>query len=850
MEVINFGSRHHMATEGLTQAQVATLSVVADEMAENSAEMVRLGEAYHKLLEEMEKKHDTIRKKDEMIVELQKEEAEDITKFKERQSQAITDLATRVEEQASDLACKESELQLRELDIAALQQELGQLRMKTGDQVRRAQRAVEDGDTKLSNMEDELTVRNGQLFEKDSKIADLEADIDLLTDSLTTKRKEAEDYATLSERLSQDLAVLKSSTQAELLRQAAALEESTTRAREAILDSSRMKSENVQLMARINTTDLRNDDLTLDNNRLRDEIERLKKELDDSRKIESDLNIQIRKLELVNNQREATVAQLRQKLQERQRGIDTERMHVDHLADAVQIATERLKVANDLVEKIFIEGQQESNAMDDNDDDDNRSRSNSPSGSHIDPYSAVISPPHSQQNESANTIPTEDEDSIPAILPDEVDRVEVLADQLRALMEVHGWERREDETRHKQDFSDFERKHTLAKEDLERMIKELTKKYEDERDEKRHLAHILQLLRSEEESRAELERQAIGEWNVVLGGVSAMKQHYYAGKIDDCEYLESEARLDIEDLEDAEWGILMQEADEDFNDVIEAIRVRRLKNAKKITKKTAYMGLEVSDGITVKHYHKEKASDGRLLKDGKQIVSDIEGVKVFNVVPNGPAHTAGVLPEDIVTHFNDTKVTTLANFKAAAKQVKPGSKLTLTVSRDGEPIEIVIQTLMLDEGEFEQGVRRKVGHRITVLKEKKLERTRVREARRNELKQSQGVLNRVDIDVDSASDDEKPSTPLSFARKGHPELKHRNGSKSAVPENRAATHTLAGANAGPLTHKMFNQARGLSVASNYKLDEEPQQREPSSRRTASPVPKPRKAVQQPTLWKK
>ena len=844
-EVINFGSRHHMATECLTQAQIDTLTVVSEEMDENSAEIIRLGEAYHKLLTEMEVKHNTLRDKDHIIRELKKEEAEDITKFKERQSQAITDLASRVEEQASDLACKESELQLRELDIAALQQELGQLKMKTGDQVRRAQRAVEDSDTKISDLEDDVTLRNAQLFEKDSKIADLEADVDLLTDSLNIKRKDAEDYSTMAERLSQDLAVLKSSTQAELLRQAAALEESTTRAREAILDSSRMKSENVQLMARINSTDLRNEDLSLDNSRLKEELGRLKRELEDSRKIESDLNIQIRKLELVNNQREATATQLRQKLQERQRGIDSERIHVDHLADAVQIATERLKIANDLVEKVFIEGQQD---LADDNDDDMRSGSNSPSGSHIDPYAAIVSPVGSQQNESHNTIQT-DEELPAAILPDEVDRVEVLVDQLKALMEVHGWERREDETRHKQEFSDVERKHDSTKEDLERMIKELTRKYEDEANEKRRLAHVLQLLRSEEESRAELERQAIGEWNVVLGGVSAMKQHYYAGKIDDCEYLESEARLDIEDLEDAEWGILMQEADEDFDDIIEVIRRRRLKNAKKITKKTAYMGLEVSDGINVKHYHKEKASDGRLLKDGKQIVTDIEGVKVFNVVPNGPAHTAGVVAEDVVTHFNNQKVASLANFKAAAKLVKPGSALTLTISRDGEleTIEIVIQTLMLDECEFEQGVRRKVGHRITVLKEKKLERTRVREARRIELKQSQGVLQRVDLDPDTPTDGEKPSVTFA-SRKLQPDLK-RNPSRS-VSENRAATHTLAGANSGPLTHKMFNQARGISVAGHYKLDEgEDLQREPSSRRTGSPVPKPRKAAQ-PLLWKK
>eukprot|EP01064_Diplonema_japonicum_P033231 TRINITY_DN6500_c0_g1_i1.p1 TRINITY_DN6500_c0_g1~~TRINITY_DN6500_c0_g1_i1.p1 ORF type:complete len:873 (+),score=331.57 TRINITY_DN6500_c0_g1_i1:76-2694(+) len=846
--ILELGTRHHMSTEGLTTAQIDTLTTVSDEIGEHQVEMERLGDAYRKLLDELKEKNRLLKGKDDMIYDLQRDGESDNTRFKERQGRAIAELQALVDSQASDLTCKESELQLAELDKSALDHKVSVLTLKAEEQDESSNREREDLHAEISDLKRLVKARNTQLHERDADVAALESNLKQADDKLQRANQRADNAERHADRAVQDLKLHKATMKAEVLRQAAALENANSKARQAILQAQQERAENVQLVAKVNSLELVNDELAMERSRLDAEVRRLKSELDATRKIEGDLSIELRKLELVNNQKEAANANLKQKLQERQRGLDNERESVDQLADAVQRATDRLKRANNNIDNIFV------NQGDNDDDDlspghadsengghghrypedgehshrgteydetefggDNYSRSTS-TPVHTDVYGREIKSASPRTARGRSQSRPKEEPYEPAVLPDEVDRVEAIMDQLSALMEVHGWEKAEEDTKNQQARDKMMKEHRDKVNELEAIIDDLRRKWEEEKSraeeerlEKARIQKIMQFEKSEEVGRKDLMENEKGEWSVINSGAMAAKYHYIQERMEDAEYLESEARLDVEDLEDAEWNLMMQEADEDFNNVIEILRRRRIREFKAKTakvRKTAYMGIEVSDGITIRN-HKEKV--GKLVKDGKPVNTDIEGVKVFNVAQNGPADLAGISSDDVITQFNAVKVRTLSDFKKCARTVKPGDQVQFTVWRDNQAMPVIIQTVEVNEEDFEQGTRRKVGHRITVLKDAKQQRSRHREARRQELRQSQQHLPKIQMsDEESDDEDSPPSYPPS-----------KSGSPLGFMENSAATHTLAGANAGPMTDRMFGKARKNTASGFYNDLESP-----------------------------
>ena len=62
-------------------------------------------------------------------------------------------------------------------------------------------------------------------------------------------------------------------------------------------------------------------------------------------------------------------------------------------------------------------------------------------------------------------------------------------------------------------------------------------------------------------------------------------------------------------------------------------------------------------------------------------VTPTNGILVSDVVPNSPAANADIQPEDIITSFNDTKISTSNQLRALVGTVKKGSKLSLTLVR-------------------------------------------------------------------------------------------------------------------------------------------------------------------------
>jgi S1-C subfamily serine protease len=61
----------------------------------------------------------------------------------------------------------------------------------------------------------------------------------------------------------------------------------------------------------------------------------------------------------------------------------------------------------------------------------------------------------------------------------------------------------------------------------------------------------------------------------------------------------------------------------------------------------------------------------------------ISGALVQTVAPGSPADTAGLQPGDVITKINSTPITDQSDLLVALANLKPGQKITITVSRQG-----------------------------------------------------------------------------------------------------------------------------------------------------------------------
>ncbi len=79
-----------------------------------------------------------------------------------------------------------------------------------------------------------------------------------------------------------------------------------------------------------------------------------------------------------------------------------------------------------------------------------------------------------------------------------------------------------------------------------------------------------------------------------------------------------------------------------------------------------------------------------------------KGVAVVGVVPKGAAQVAGIQPfqrgaageittGDVVTSLGQKQVSNLDELLEALEQHRPGDTITLTVTRAGKPVEVVVR---------------------------------------------------------------------------------------------------------------------------------------------------------------
>lgn len=72
---------------------------------------------------------------------------------------------------------------------------------------------------------------------------------------------------------------------------------------------------------------------------------------------------------------------------------------------------------------------------------------------------------------------------------------------------------------------------------------------------------------------------------------------------------------------------------------------------------------------------------GNTIEDNK--LKGVEGVYIVNVKPGEAAYKAGIKPTDIIVKINDENVRTTQEMFEIVRQCEPGTKITVTILRDG-----------------------------------------------------------------------------------------------------------------------------------------------------------------------
>lgn len=79
-----------------------------------------------------------------------------------------------------------------------------------------------------------------------------------------------------------------------------------------------------------------------------------------------------------------------------------------------------------------------------------------------------------------------------------------------------------------------------------------------------------------------------------------------------------------------------------------------------------------------------------------------EGAIVSQVVKNSPASKAGIKQGDVIVKLNENAVSSVGGFRTSIALMTPGSKLKLSLIRDGKPMDIALETSELTRNSLEQ----------------------------------------------------------------------------------------------------------------------------------------------------
>lgn len=110
---------------------------------------------------------------------------------------------------------------------------------------------------------------------------------------------------------------------------------------------------------------------------------------------------------------------------------------------------------------------------------------------------------------------------------------------------------------------------------------------------------------------------------------------------------------------------------------------------------------------------------------------ETRGVLITDVVEDSPAKDAGIQVEDVIVAFNGRQIKAISDFQRRVAETMPGTKISLTIYRDGEKKEIALVLAEYPTDEIavadKETIKDMVGFSVTELTRELAERLRIRQ---------------------------------------------------------------------------------------------------------------------------
>lgn len=110
---------------------------------------------------------------------------------------------------------------------------------------------------------------------------------------------------------------------------------------------------------------------------------------------------------------------------------------------------------------------------------------------------------------------------------------------------------------------------------------------------------------------------------------------------------------------------------------------------------TKIMDKLIRDGRVIRGYIGITARELPQIRSNNNNINQIQGLRVFQVAPNGPAAKAGILQGDIILSVDGKPAISAAETMDLVAEIRPGSKTAVQILRDGEikNIDVIIEEI-------------------------------------------------------------------------------------------------------------------------------------------------------------
>ncbi|GAB1439848.1 outer membrane-stress sensor serine endopeptidase DegS [Providencia sp.] len=107
----------------------------------------------------------------------------------------------------------------------------------------------------------------------------------------------------------------------------------------------------------------------------------------------------------------------------------------------------------------------------------------------------------------------------------------------------------------------------------------------------------------------------------------------------------------------------------------------------------------IRDGRVIRGYIGITARELPQIRTNNNNINQIQGLRVFQVAPNGPAAKAGILQGDVILSVDGKPAVSAAETMDLVAEIRPGSKAAVQILRDGEVkyIDVIIEEIPEDQ---------------------------------------------------------------------------------------------------------------------------------------------------------